>query len=608
MTVGSVVRGAALSSGANGAVLPSAKLSSVAPGESASASARTVASSRNQKPRVLGETSTSTTTRRARPVLIDTAAVAPMNAKTDNPRHQLDACRQPSSTTHVTPTAIASSKMGTDSTLTTAAYRASPPAPSVACGPTSRLFHVSGGPTFMGSSEDQLMIDLTPKQIVARLDEHIVGQQDAKRAVAVAVRNRWRRQQLAPEVARDVYPKNILMIGPTGVGKTEIARRLAKLVDAPFVKVEATKFTEVGYHGRDVEGMIRDLLEVAIQMVSSEQTQSIRDQADAAAEEKLLDLLLPRPYGYTPGAGSSAGAETGEPDDAVASYDRTRERMRQKLRAGELEEQTVEVSSEHKPDVANMFGSAGMELTPDMMSMFDRMIPKHRETKRLPIREARKFLASQSAETLVDKDEILRLALEKTEQSGIVFLDEIDKIAGSGKSDGPDVSRQGVQRDLLPIVEGSVVTTKHGPVRTDHILFIAAGAFHSADPDDLMAELQGRFPIRVELSPLSKEDLMRILKEPRHSLIHQQIELLATEDVKLTFLPDAIDAIAGVAFEVNRKKQDIGARRLHTIIERVLEEASFEASEQRGESLTIDGTYVKRRLRGVIEDKLINRA
>ena len=443
------------------------------------------------------------------------------------------------------------------------------------------------------------MSELTPKQIVQKLDEDIVGQQDAKRAVAVAVRNRWRRQQLSAEVAKDVYPKNILMIGPTGVGKTEIARRLAKLVDAPFVKVEATKFTEVGYHGRDVEGMIRDLLDVAIAMVQEEHSKTIRAQADDRAEEKILDLLLPRPYR------SPAAEEVTPPED---SFERTRERLREQLRAGELEEQTVEVTTETKPDVANMFGSAGMELTPDMMGMFDRMIPKHRESKRLPIREARKVLGNQAADTLLDKDQITRLAILKTEQSGMVFLDEIDKIAGSGKSDGPDVSRQGVQRDLLPIVEGSTVTTKHGMVRTDHILFIAAGAFHSADPDDLMAELQGRFPIRVELSPLSKDDLTRILKEPRHSLIHQQIELMKTENLDLIFTTDAVDAIAGVAFEVNRKKQDIGARRLHTIIERVLEEASFDASESTGETLTIDGAYVKRRLRGMIEDKLLNRA
>ena len=440
------------------------------------------------------------------------------------------------------------------------------------------------------------MNHLTPKQIVEKLDEHIVGQADAKRAVAVAVRNRWRRQQLAAEVARDVYPKNILMQGPTGVGKTEIARRLAHLVDAPFIKVEATKFTEVGYHGRDVEGMIRDLLEVGIQMVQQEATKKVGEQAGGVAEDRILDLLLPRPYGQ-------------QSEEAEAQYNRTRERFRERLRAGELEDQTVEVTTEHKPDLANMFGSAGMEMTPDISQMFDRMIPKHREAKRVPIREARKLLGSQAAETLVDRDELLRLAIEKTETSGIIFLDEIDKIAGTNKSDGPDVSRQGVQRDLLPIVEGSTVTTKHGLVKTDHILFIAAGAFHSADPEDLMAELQGRFPIRVELSPLSKEDLIRILREPRHSLIHQQIELLATEGMKLSFTTDAIDAIAGVAFEVNRKKQDIGARRLHTIIERVMEELSYTASDSKpGDAFTIDGAYVRRRLRGVIEDKLINRA
>ena len=384
------------------------------------------------------------------------------------------------------------------------------------------------------------------------------------------------------------------MQGPTGVGKTEIARRLAKLVDAPFVKVEATKFTEVGYQGRDVEGMIRDLLETSIGMVQAEFTKTVAAQADALAEDRLLDLLLPRPYGST---------------EESESYERTRERFRERLRAGELEDEMVELSIEHKPDVGSMFGSAGMELTPDLMGMFERVMPTRREGKRMPIRSARKVLAGQEGEKIVDKDRIIALAIAKCENNGIVFLDEIDKIAGSGKSDGPDVSRQGVQRDLLPIVEGSTVTTKHGPVRTDHILFIAAGAFHSADPDDLMAELQGRFPIRVELSPLSKDDLVRILREPRHSLIQQQIELMRTENMKLTFTADAVDAIAGVAFEVNRKKQDIGARRLHTIIERVLEELSFDASEQPGgSSFTIDGPYVKRRLRGIIEDKLINRA
>ena len=442
------------------------------------------------------------------------------------------------------------------------------------------------------------MMNLTPRQIVEKLDADIVGQQDAKRAVAVAVRNRWRRQQLPDDVARDVYPKNILMQGPTGVGKTEIARRLAKLVDAPFVKVEATKFTEVGYQGRDVEGMIRDLLETSIGMVQAEFTKTIAQQAESLAEERLLDLLLPPTF-------NAMTTPEGDGD----SYERTRDRFRTRLRAGELEDQMVELSIEHKPDVGSMFGSAGMELTPDLMGMFERVMPTRREGKRMPISSARKILAGQEGEKIVDKDRIIALAIAKCENSGIVFLDEIDKLAGSGKSDGPDVSRQGVQRDLLPIVEGSTVTTKHGPVRTDHILFIAAGAFHTADPDDLMAELQGRFPIRVELSPLSKDDLVRILREPRHSLIAQQIELMRTENLKLTFTADAVDAIAGVAFEVNRKKQDIGARRLHTIIERVLEELSFDASEQpNGSSFTIDGPYVKRRLRGIIEDKLINRA
>ena len=426
------------------------------------------------------------------------------------------------------------------------------------------------------------MSQLTPKEVVAQLDKYIVGQNDAKRAVAVAVRNRWRRQQLGEQLSKDVAPKNILMAGPTGVGKTEIARRLASLTGAPFVKVEATKYTEVGYHGRDVESMVRDLLEVSIALTKSELFEQVQEEGKAAVEQRLLDSLLPRTW---------SGDE-----EEQARQQRTREKMLAQLQAGELEEREIELTDERKADVSALLGSAGLGDDPDMSSIFERMMPTNRVTKRYTVRDARAVLFAQEAEKIVDKDRVMRTAIHKAENSGIIFIDEIDKIAGAEKSQGPDVSRQGVQRDLLPIVEGSTVTTKHGPVRTDHILFIAAGAFHTAKPSDLMPELQGRFPIRVELKDLTQPDFIRILTEPQNALTTQQIELMKTEGVTVSFTPDAITELAYFAFEQNKKVQNIGARRLHTIMEKVFEQISFDGPDLAGKSITITAAYVKQRL------------
>ena len=441
---------------------------------------------------------------------------------------------------------------------------------------------------------------LTPRQIVAELDRHIVGQQDAKRAVAVAVRNRWRRQQLPEAMRQDVLPKNILMIGPTGVGKTEIARRLAGLTNAPFVKVEATKYTEVGYHGRDVESMIRDLLDTAIALVREEMTESVKGPAEAQVEERLLDHLLP--------AGTGTSVPAYEDDEAKAKRQRTRDKLREQLRAGEMEDRPVEITVEDRPAVVGMLGQAGgAGMDFDLQNMFERMLPTQRETRRLSVRDARKVLFAQEAEKLIDKDKIHRTAIDRVEQSGIVFLDEIDKVAGTDKQHGPDVSRQGVQRDLLPIVEGSTVVTKHGPVRTDHVLFVAAGAFHASKPSDLMPELQGRFPIRVELADLAKADFVRILTEPQNALTKQTVALLATEGVEVTFADDAVDEIAQIAFDVNRRTQNIGARRLHTILEKVFEAISFDAPEMSGKRVTVDAAYVRERLGDIVKDEDLSR-
>ena len=441
------------------------------------------------------------------------------------------------------------------------------------------------------------MKSLTPREIVAALDKYIVGQAAAKRAVAVAVRNRWRRQQLPEGVREDVWPKNILMIGPTGVGKTEIARRLANLTGAPFIKVEATKYTEVGYHGRDVESMIRDLLDTAMGLVRDEMTQSVKEPAEQQVEERLLDHLLPK----------AEGLSSFDDPEREEKRARTREKLRGQLRAGELEDRHVEIAIEERATVVGVLGQAGMEMDVDMQNMFEKMLPSKRETRRMTVADARKVLFAQEAEKLIDKAKITAEAIARVEQTGIVFLDEIDKVTGTDKQHGPDVSRQGVQRDLLPIVEGSTVVTKHGPVRTDHILFIAAGAFHSSKPSDLMPELQGRFPIRVELQDLTKDDFVRILREPKNSLTKQQVDLLATEGVIVEFTDDAIDAMAQTAYDVNRRTQNIGARRLYTIMERVFEDLSFDAPELKVKRVKIDAALVRNRLEDVATDEDLSR-
>ncbi|UCD29568.1 MAG: ATP-dependent protease ATPase subunit HslU [Planctomycetota bacterium] len=445
------------------------------------------------------------------------------------------------------------------------------------------------------------MKELTPKQIVEELDKYIIGQDDAKRAVAVAVRNRWRRQQLPEAMRPEVGPKNIMMMGPTGVGKTEIARRLAKLVNAPFVKVEATKYTEVGYHGRDVESMIRDLLDLAIHMVREEQTEVVRQQAERVAEERLLDALLPR-------GEHDPGIEDPTSETAQQRH-RTREKFRQRLRDGEFDDRDVEIVSEEKAVPVGMMATIGMDqIDPEVQNFFEKLIPQQSKNRRMPVREARKVLFQQACDQLIDREKVTEMAIARTENTGIIFLDELDKIATpTSSTHGPDVSRQGVQRDLLPIIEGSTVNTRHGVVRTDHILFIAAGAFHTSKPSDLMPELQGRIPIRVELGDLSKDDFVRILTQPQNALTRQHVALMATEGLKVAFTPEAVEAMAEIAYQVNRNTLNIGARRLYTIMEKVLEEISFEAPDRSGEKVTIDADIVHNRLKNIYEDEDVSR-
>jgi len=441
------------------------------------------------------------------------------------------------------------------------------------------------------------MDHLTPRKIVEELDRYIVGQHKAKKAVAIAMRNRWRRQRLAPDIRDEVLPKNIIMIGPTGVGKTEVARRLAKLASAPFLKIEASKFTEVGYVGRDVESMIRDLAEIAINMVKTEHMEKVQEKAKTLAEDRLLDYLLPGPR-----------LRGTEPEEDKERYRETRDRLRQQLHEGKLDSRYVDIEVKEKSMPFGVVSNVGLEdLEINLKEMLGNFLPEKAKRKKVKVPEALTILVQEEANKLIDTDKVTKEAIGKAEQTGIVFIDEIDKVASRGSSHGPDVSREGVQRDLLPIVEGSTVATKHGPVRTDHILFIAAGAFHMTKPSDLIPELQGRFPIRVELDPLGKDEFIRILEEPHNALTKQYIALMATEGVEIAFTRDSIEEIADIAALVNEKTENIGARRLHTVLEKLLEDVSFEAPEREAGKLVIDRAYVREKLSDIVKDEDLSR-
>ena len=443
------------------------------------------------------------------------------------------------------------------------------------------------------------MDNLTPRKIVEELDKYIIGQHKAKKAVAIALRNRWRRQRLSPELKDEVLPKNIIMIGPTGVGKTEIARRLSRLANAAFVKVEASKFTEVGYVGRDVESMIRDLTEISINMVKSEHVEKVQERAKGLAEERLLDLLLPQPR-ITKGVGLE--------EEEREKHKETRERLRAQLRDGKLDNRYVDVEVREKIIPFGVVSNVGLEdLEINLKEMLGSFLPEKSKRKKVKVPEALNILLQEEASKLIDMDKVTKEAVERVEQSGIVFIDEIDKVASRGHAYGPDVSREGVQRDLLPIVEGTTVTTKYGPVKTEHILFIAAGAFHMTKPSDLIPELQGRFPIRVELDALGKDEFVRILTEPYNALVKQYTALLSTENVAIDFTKDAIDQIADIAAHVNEKTENIGARRLHTVLEKLLEDISFEAPGKKNGKLLIDKKYVDEKLNEIAKDEDLSR-
>ena len=434
--------------------------------------------------------------------------------------------------------------------------------------------------------ETPALDELTPREIVRELDKYVIGQQEAKRAVAIALRNRIRRQKLDPEMAEEVMPKNILMIGPTGVGKTELARRLAKLANSPFLKVEASKFTEVGYVGRDVEAMIRDLVEIAIEMVREERLDEIGDRAERNAEERLLALLMP------------------PQPEATESADRTREKLRERLRAGKLDDRMVELDMRERGPTFEISTPAGIEeMDINLKDVLPGMFGNRTRKRKLPVAEAMEYLVQEEEQKLIDMDQVTRVALERVERSGIIFLDEMDKIAGRESGHGPDVSREGVQRDILPIVEGTTVNTRYGFVRTDYILFIAAGAFHVSKPSDMIPELQGRFPIRVELKSLTEEDFIRILREPKNALIKQYTALLETEGIKLTFTDDSVREISRLAAHVNSSTENIGARRLHTIMEKLLEEVSFEGPDLKKKNIRIDAEYVRKALADIVKDQ-----